>query len=442
MNFKSFIILFSFIVSGCSSSTRVPKGKVINVKNFGAIGNGIVDDTKAVQKALNEGGKIFFPAGIYSVKPVTYISNSEIFGHGDQSILQLRFDTPPVTSDIQSVLYAANIDTGPSYNVHIHDLVIDGNRNNIDWSNIRGDGNGNGITTWGTKNLEINNVLVKDCWTDGVFVCATRRTTEVHNTEDFRIHDLVINNCGRQGVSVISANDGRFDDIEIRNITRTSPRAGFDFEPNRKVESIYNIEVSNITIDSSGQGIAVSGYQNVHDLSFDNININDVMNQYSFIVTGAYGIEIKDLRVNNANGSSTYPTLAVKEAYDVTFSNFELRNCNGPAVIALQRKAGKVLTKAKFENFLIDGFDHSAIYQIRPIDEAIFKNGIIRKTKKTVSQYSIIVADSENMNLSNIEIIGSDAPYLISSKAQQLDLKNLKLDKRYKNPIKQATAQK
>lgn len=442
MIYRVLFIFLLLICVGCSGSKNAIQNSITNVMDYGAKGDGVSDDTEAVQNALNKSGRIYFPEGVYSVRPITYNSNSEIYGDGDQSVLKLRFDTPPITSTIQSVLYAAKIDEGPTYNVHIHHLTIDGNRDQIDWSKIRGDGNGNGITTWGTKNLEIDHVLVKNCWTDGVFVCATRRTKEVFNTENFKIHDLIIDNCGRQGISVISANDGRFDDIEIRNITRTSPRAGFDFEPNRKVESIKNIQVRNIIINDSGQGIAVSGYQNVHNLSFDNIKINNVMNQYSFIVTGAYDIKINDLKINNANGTSTYPTLAVKEAYDVTFSNFELRNCHGPAVIALQKKAGKVLTKAKFENFLIEGFDHSAIYQIRPIDEAIFKNGIIRKINKTVSQYSIIVADSENMKLSNIEIIGSDAPYLISSKAQKLDLKNLKLDKSYKNPIKQVTAQK
>lgn len=43
---------------------------VINVKDYGAIGNGIVDDTLAIQQAIQAAGSnsiVFFPSGIYNV---------------------------------------------------------------------------------------------------------------------------------------------------------------------------------------------------------------------------------------------------------------------------------------------------------------------------------------------------------------------------------------
>ncbi len=48
------------------------QGKFISVKDFGAIGNNIADDTKAIQKAIDAvsqagGGVVFFPRGIYKV---------------------------------------------------------------------------------------------------------------------------------------------------------------------------------------------------------------------------------------------------------------------------------------------------------------------------------------------------------------------------------------
>ena len=38
----------------------------INVKDYGALGNGI-DYTKEIQKALNEGGNIYIPKGEYLI---------------------------------------------------------------------------------------------------------------------------------------------------------------------------------------------------------------------------------------------------------------------------------------------------------------------------------------------------------------------------------------
>jgi hypothetical protein len=48
------------------------EGKFVSVKDFGAIGNNIADDTKAIQKAIDAvsqagGGVVFFPRGIYKV---------------------------------------------------------------------------------------------------------------------------------------------------------------------------------------------------------------------------------------------------------------------------------------------------------------------------------------------------------------------------------------
>lgn len=38
---------------------------VVNVKDFGAVGDGVTDDTKAIQAALDAGKKVFIPAGVY-----------------------------------------------------------------------------------------------------------------------------------------------------------------------------------------------------------------------------------------------------------------------------------------------------------------------------------------------------------------------------------------
>ena len=36
-----------------------------NVRDFGAVGDGITKDTAAVQQAIDQGGTVYFPAGIY-----------------------------------------------------------------------------------------------------------------------------------------------------------------------------------------------------------------------------------------------------------------------------------------------------------------------------------------------------------------------------------------
>jgi len=54
----------------------------VNVKDFGAIGDGICDDTLAIQKAIDYcseiKGRVIFPPGIYLCKPIKLLSNVEI----------------------------------------------------------------------------------------------------------------------------------------------------------------------------------------------------------------------------------------------------------------------------------------------------------------------------------------------------------------------------
>ncbi|OLO27343.1 hypothetical protein BTA37_25220 [Priestia megaterium] len=70
----------------------------INVKNFGAKGDGVTDDTEAIQNAIDSvnqkvGGTIYFPTGTYTISASIEIKNKnkiKINGDGYSSIIQAR----------------------------------------------------------------------------------------------------------------------------------------------------------------------------------------------------------------------------------------------------------------------------------------------------------------------------------------------------------------
>ena len=77
------IITASSSTTGRSLANRF--AEIVNVKDFGAVGDGIADDAIAIQNAFNvAGGKcVFFPTGLYRIsKGITASNISEIRGYG------------------------------------------------------------------------------------------------------------------------------------------------------------------------------------------------------------------------------------------------------------------------------------------------------------------------------------------------------------------------
>ena len=68
------------------------RGGTPNVKDFGAVGDGITDDTAAIQTAIDNASNntIIFPAGVYKITDVIYarssITNASLVGIGNATI--------------------------------------------------------------------------------------------------------------------------------------------------------------------------------------------------------------------------------------------------------------------------------------------------------------------------------------------------------------------
>ena len=77
---------FSFPATGAPTPRTMPDrlAEIKNVKDFGALGNGSVDDAPAIQRAVNwttspQRGTIYFPPGIYRVNsPITVNASAEL----------------------------------------------------------------------------------------------------------------------------------------------------------------------------------------------------------------------------------------------------------------------------------------------------------------------------------------------------------------------------
>jgi hypothetical protein len=116
----------SFLQAGTSAVTRTAQAKMretVSVKDFGAVGNGVADDTLAVQSAINAiaaagGGVVLFPQGTYGVTSTITISsnNTTLQGQGDGT--QIKYIG---SAQIDYLLYGAATATE---NIIIQDMRL------------------------------------------------------------------------------------------------------------------------------------------------------------------------------------------------------------------------------------------------------------------------------------------------------------------------------
>ncbi|MDQ6834137.1 MAG: glycoside hydrolase family 55 protein, partial [Chloroflexota bacterium] len=120
----------STTASGTPTNTQI----ILNVKQYGAAGNGTTDDTTAIQAAIDavpaSGGTVFFPPGTYIVAPkktvgIVIKSSLRLAGAGTASILKIRDHL----GDWQRLLSPRDL-AGNVENFAVEDLTFDANIQN------------------------------------------------------------------------------------------------------------------------------------------------------------------------------------------------------------------------------------------------------------------------------------------------------------------------
>jgi hypothetical protein len=108
--------------------------QTVSVKDFGAVGNGVTDDTAALQLAINRvnaagGGTIFFPTGTYMITMVYAYAGITFEGNGG-AILKRPAMQPNFTRMFtfnSTTIWSQSYDSPP---VQFRNLILDGNRDN------------------------------------------------------------------------------------------------------------------------------------------------------------------------------------------------------------------------------------------------------------------------------------------------------------------------
>lgn len=264
--------------------------KVISVKDYGAKGDGIHDDTTAINNAISAlpatGGTVYIPPGIYQIDASRHVNL--------RSNMLLKLDPLAVLRAKTNNLSRAYVVLASNKsNVEISGGQILGDRKTHIFDSNSTDEWGHGIQILGCKAVTIRDLRVADCTGDGVEVGG--------GSYDVVIDNIVSTNNRRQGLSITQAQKVRVYDSEFSFTNGTSPECGIDIEPDLPAYA-KDIVIANCDIhDNAKYGINVYKQAQLVEITGGKIHNNK---SCGIVTYGCNGVNIHDTRVeyNSATG--------------------------------------------------------------------------------------------------------------------------------------------
>ena len=291
------------------------KTDIMNVKQFGAKGDGLTDDTTPIQTALNYNSNINVPAGVYMVNAVTRISpntNNKIVLDNDAVIKAIAN-----AEDHYEVIYINNVS-----NVEISGGTIEGDRETH--TGTSGEWGQCISVSGGADHIYIHDITLKNGWGDGIYfnTCSNVTTSRVH-----------VDNVRRNGYSLIAVTNFLSEDDLIENTNGTAPQCGVDIEPNRGTDVIDNVVFNRLTTkNNASKGFIIAYGETVTNETPFHIVVNNI---FSDSEDGIY-FEMKSTTLTG-NITFNYPTIVNSRRWGIAGSNYNYsENCriviNNPIV--------------------------------------------------------------------------------------------------------------
>lgn len=210
--------------TGCNPTYPLPE---ITVGSYGAVGDGVTDDTAALKDAFEEveanGGTIVFEIGkTYRVSERLLLQDATNFGiRGNGATIQVAPGTP---TDNHCPLTFSNCSS-----FVVGDIVIDGNRQNRTPKETIG---GHNIRLRAIRDFVFCRVTSNNATTDGFYLFSGENEDPDTFPQDGVFQDCHADFNFRQGMSIINGRRLQIIDSSFTNTSGTSPQAGVDIEPN------------------------------------------------------------------------------------------------------------------------------------------------------------------------------------------------------------------
>lgn len=345
----------------------------------------VTDNSDIIQNALNEAKTVIFPSGVIIIsKSLGVPSNTEIIMKNDTEIRLLN-----ETTGNYGMFALTNVE-----NVSISGGILNGNCDNNTGNQIKG----YGIAIRGGKNININNVLIKNCTADGIMITNNAQNVIVENV------DCIAN--GRNGMSISGGKNIKVNNCKFSEHVKNAPRSGLIIEPYYETHILQNIEVTNLFGENNnGKLLGI----NISELDGSSepitINANNLIDKGSWNViqlTGRCSNQMNgNIKLSNLTGINNKETGLYIYGYSVncplvSIDNVKIVNCASNGSVTEHYASGITI----FNNDNFGGSFAVGNINIKNID-------IIDNRETKLMRYGIYVnnsVSSENDGVSNVYI--------------------------------------
>ena len=278
------VAMWAVLVAGLAACA----GESLSVRDFGAVGDGLADETAAFNQAIaagvQAGQPVFVPTGDYRINP-------EI---GIKLLSGSKLAMAP-----KAVLRAIATSSGHSRLIQIYNCrgasVSGGQLIGERESHLGAGGEwGMGLDIRGSSDVAVVGVQVSECWGDGVYISGCSNVL---------IAEVKLSHNRRQGLSIVDGSKIVIRNCVFERTEGTLPSCGIAIETNEG-QSVRDVKITSCRcVSNAGRGISVSvpnqfvGAAVVEGVQIDNCEISS-----NGCDSPAYGVEISNasqVRVRN-----------------------------------------------------------------------------------------------------------------------------------------------
>ena len=303
------------VVESINSVYETVKDIIVTPEMFGAAGDGVTDDTEAIQAALDAGitffSSTYLITGILNVSHSIYGNNALIINEADGTDARVTFFVPNTVKNIvisgidvdsrQSTPITPTYEHSHAFRVEGHDIII----SNCSAKDIRGDGL--------CLNGKAHNIIVNN------FTCTNALRCGMSLVD---CHDVILNNCDLHNttsdyVHCVDIEPDYNTNKKVYNVVFNSCRivdenkVAVRLVPDSAVadDTIYNITFNNCYLKSATT-VAISstsyGSTNMGDITIKNCELISAA-QTPFDLYGRKVFRIEDNRMTSSgDGYTTY----------------------------------------------------------------------------------------------------------------------------------------